>query len=130
MQKKLINPWQWQAPLGYEQAVEVAHGSHTLYCAGQAAIDAQGAPSQADMPSQLNAALNNIEAVLAQAGYAWHHVVRINYLTTSIADFFQHYGEVLGRLAQHQCQAASTLLEVKALAFPSLRVEIEITATK
>jgi len=68
--------------------------------------------------------------VLAKAGYAWHHVVRINHLTTSMADFFQHYELVLSRLAQRPYHAASTLVEVKALAMPSLQVEIEITAAK
>ena len=130
MQKTLINPWQWQEALGYEQAVEVSHASHTLYCAGQAAMDEHGAPSAADMGGQLTLALDNIEAVLTKAGYAWHHVVRLNYLTTSMTDFFQHYGAVVGRLAQHQFKAASTLVEVKALAMPSLLVEIEITAVK
>jgi 2-iminobutanoate/2-iminopropanoate deaminase len=130
VQKTIINPWLWQQQLGYEQAVEVAHATHTLYCAGQTAIDAQGVPPETDMPAQLRAALSNVETVLAKAGYSWQHVVRINYYTTSIADFFQHYGEVVAHLNQHQCRATSTLLEVKALAMPSLQVEIEITAAK
>ena len=82
------------------------------------------------MARQLNAALDNIEAVLTQAGYSLRDVVRINYLTTSIPSFFQHYGEVIARLARHQCQAASTLVEVTALAMPTLVVEIEVTAVK
>ncbi|MDO7874383.1 RidA family protein [Hymenobacter sp. ASUV-10] len=130
MQKTIINPWQWQDQLGYAQAVEISHASHTLYCAGQAAVDAHGAPLPADMPGQLQAALANVETVLTQAGYALRDVVRINYLTTSIADFFPHYGAVVARLAQHGCQAASTLVEVQALAFPGLLVEIEVTAAR
>ena len=130
MQKNIINPWQWQEERGFVQAVEVAHASHTLYCAGQTATDAQGRASEADMPGQLALALNNVEAVLTQAGYGWPHVVRINYYTTSISAFFQHYRPVVSWLTRHGCQAASTLVEVAALAQPSYLVEIEVTATK
>ncbi|QDA59031.1 RidA family protein [Hymenobacter jejuensis] len=130
MEKTLINPWHWQDQLGYAQAVEVTQAHHTLYCAGQAAMDANGTPVEADMAGQLRAALDNVEAVLTTAGYNWSHVVRLNYFTTSIADFFPQYGAVVDRLAQHQCRAASTLVEVKALAFPNLLVEIEVTAAK
>ena len=131
MQKTIINPWQWQDGRGFVQAVEVAHGSHTLYCAGQTATDAQGVAVAADMPTQLTLALDNVETVLTQAGYGWQHVVRIHYFTTSIAEFFQHYRTVvISRLDQHGCQAASTLAEVMALASPSYQVEIEVTAVK
>ena len=126
----VINPWRWQEPLGYVQAIEVAHGSHTLYCAGQAAIDANGAPAQTGMAGQLTSALDNVETVLKQAGYSLANIVRVNYLTTSIPDFFQHYGDVVARLAKHHCQATSTLVEVSALAMPRLLVEIEVTAVK
>ncbi len=69
MQKTIFNPWQWQNGRGFDQAVEVAHGTHTLYCAGQTATDTQGVASQADMPAQLRSALDNVEAVLKEAGY-------------------------------------------------------------
>lgn len=131
MQKTIINPWQWQDTRGFVQAVEVAHGTHTLYCAGQTPTDAQGQAVATDMPGQLALALDNVETVLAQAGYEWAHVVRINYFTTSIAEFFQHYrAVVVGRLDAHGCRAASTLVEVRALAHPSYQVEIEVTAVK
>ena len=131
MHKTIINPWQWQHGRGFVQAVEVAHGTHTLYCAGQTATDAQGAAVAADMPAQLALALDSVEAVLTQAGYAWHNVVRINYFTTSIAEFLRHYRPVVvSRLNQHSCQAASTLVEVAALAQPGYQVEIEVTAVK
>jgi enamine deaminase RidA (YjgF/YER057c/UK114 family) len=54
MEKRAINPWQWQAPSAYQQAVEVRQASATLYCAGQAAIDAEGNPSTGDMRAQLS----------------------------------------------------------------------------
>lgn len=131
MQKTIINPWQWQSGRGFEQAVEVAHGTHTLYCAGQTATDPQGVASQADMPAQLRSALDNVEAVLQKAGYTWPQVVRINYFTTSIAEFFLHFkAVVVNYLDEQGCRAASTLVEVSALASPSYLVEIEVTAVR
>ncbi|MBD2753103.1 RidA family protein [Spirosoma validum] len=130
MQKSIINPWQWQNQLGYAQAVEVIQPTHTLYCAGQAAMDADGRPIAADMSGQIDACLDNLETVLQQAGYSLANVVRINFYTTSVPQFFAAYGQVIGRLSAGGCVPASTLVEVNALAFPELMVEIEATAVK
>ncbi|WP_420149666.1 RidA family protein [Spirosoma sp.] len=128
MQKSIINPWQWQNKLGYAQAVEVAHATHTLYCAGQAAMDAEGNPVRADMSSQITSCFDNLETVLQQAGYSLTDVIRLNYYTTSIPDFFAAYGQVISRLSAAGCTPSSTLVEIKALAFPGLMIEIEATA--
>lgn len=130
MQKSLINPWQWQNQLGYAQAVEVTHSTHTLYCAGQAAMDADGRPVAADMSGQINSCFDNLEAVLQQAGYSLANVIRLNFYTTSVSQFFAEYGQVIGRLSTAVCVPASTLVEVNALAFPELLIEIEATAVK
>ena len=37
MEKRIINPWQWQDQRSYVQAVEVKQAAGTLYCSGQAA---------------------------------------------------------------------------------------------
>ena len=126
----MINPWKWQDNLGYAQSIEVTHGTHTLYCAGQAAMDAEGRPVAADMAGQINLSFDNLETVLHQGGYSLKNVVRLNLYTTSIEQFFAAYGEVMGRLGTAGCQPSSTLVEVKALAFPELMIEIEATAVR
>lgn len=128
--KTIINPWKWQDQLGYAQAVETAHSTHTLYCAGQAAMDAEGRPVTDDMGGQISLSFDNLETVLKQAGYTLGNVVRLNFYTTSIAQFFANYGQVIGRLKPAGCTPSSTLIEVKSLAFPELMVEIEATAVK
>lgn len=128
--KSIINPWQWQDQLGYAQAVEIKHGSHTLYCAGQAAMSAEGLPINADMSGQIGLCFDNLEVVLKKAGYAMSDVVRLNFYTTSIEMFFASYGEVIGRMRAAGCLASSTLTEVKALAFPQLSIELEATAVR
>lgn len=129
-EKRIVNPWHWQDGIGYAQAVEVKEATRTLYLAGQAAMDAEGRPSEADMAGQLALAMDNVEAVLTEAGYSLADVVRLNLYTTSAAECLAQFGTVVGRLAAHATRPAATLLEVSALAFPSLKVEIEVTAAK
>jgi 2-iminobutanoate/2-iminopropanoate deaminase len=130
MKKSIVNPWKWQDQLGYAQAVEIAHGSHTLYCAGQAAMNSEGQPVESNMDGQINLSFDNLETVLDEAGYSMKDVVRLNFYTTSIEQFFTAYGEVIGRMKAAGCLASSTLTEVQALAFPQLKIEIEATAVR
>lgn len=128
---RTINPWAWQDPLDYAQAIEVRAGSHTLYCAGQTAIDAAGQPRHAgDLAAQAALALDNLETVLDRAGYAMADVARLNYYVTDTAAFFAVYPHVIERLQRLGCRPASTLLQVAGLAFPELLVEIEATAVR
>ena len=131
MEKKAINPWQWQENFGFSQAVEVSKGQHTLYCAGQTAIGPEGtARHKEDMRAQVQLALANLEEVLTKAGYTWTNVVRLTIYTTDLDRFFGEYGEVMTKVATLEPKPAITLLGVSRLAFPELLVEIEATAVK
>src|ERR1700761_5042650 len=119
MEQKKINPWEWQNQLGFSQALEVTGAQRTLYCAGQTSINADGVPMhEGDMKAQVTLALDNLEAVLNNAGYSMSDVVRLNYYTTDIDSFFAAFEVVAGRLAAAGIQPASTLLGVARLAFP------------
>ena len=131
MERRAINPWQWQEKLGYSQAVEVTAGQRVLYLAGQTATDANGEPRHAgDMRAQLAAALDNVEAVLRAGGYDLADVVRMNYYTVDIPSFFAHFAVLTDRLAAVGCVPSGTLLGVTRLARPELLVEIEATAVR
>jgi len=131
MDIQTVNPWQWQTPLAFSQAVEVTGAQRTLYCAGQTAMSADGVPMRpGDMRGQIELAMDNLENVLSQAGYTLSDVVRLNYYTTDVDTFFAHYDAVTTRLGQAGRQPASTLLGVSRLAFPDLLVEIEATAMR
>lgn len=131
MERRAINPWQWQDNFGYAQAIEVAGGQRVLYCAGQTSMNADGHAQHAgDMGAQLTLALDNLEAVLAAGGYRLADLVRLNYYTTDIGAFFTQFGVVSERLAAAACVPSSTLLGVTSLAFPELLVEIEGTAVR
>ena len=82
------------------------------------------------MGAQVGQALDNLEIVLGEAGFALADVVRINYFVTDV-DAFLQTGAIWGaRLGQAGCRPASTLLGVSRLALPTLLVEIEATAAK
>jgi enamine deaminase RidA (YjgF/YER057c/UK114 family) len=128
MSARRINPWAWQDPLGFSQAVAVGD---TVFCAGQTAVDADGRPGHTgDMRAQLELAFDNLETVLAQAGLTLGDVVRLNYYTTDVDALFGAYDVITGRLGTARCTPASTLLGVTRLAFPELMVEIEATAMR
>jgi len=130
MEKRIINPWQWQDNMGYSQAIEVKHTEGTLYCSGQAAMNAEGQPVGGSMSEQIKLSLQNVHKVIMQAGYHPANIVRLNFYTTSIPSFFEAFGEAVSWMKEHQCVPTSTLLQIEALAFPELSVEIEATVVK
>jgi 2-iminobutanoate/2-iminopropanoate deaminase len=129
MEKRIINPWKWQDARNYVQAVEVKQVAGTLYCAGQAAVHADGTSSNADMKTQLLLAIQNLEQVITEAGYECKNIVRLNILTTSSAEFFTCFDVLQNWIAQHGIKQATTLFEVPAL-FETLKVELEATVVK
>jgi len=131
MDQRRINPWQWQDQFQFSQAIEITGGTRTLYCAGQASVDADGHPAHVgDMRGQIEMAFQNLEAVLKASGFTLADVVRLNYYTTNVDGFFEVFDAAVSRLKAAGCQPACTLLGVAKLAFPELLIEIEATAVK
>lgn len=129
MEKRIINPWQWQDQRSYVQAVEVKHAESTLYCSGQAAVHADGQSSTDDMKTQLVLALQNLEQVISEAGYECKGIVRLNIYTTSTAELFTCFDIFQDWIAKHGIKQVTTLLEVKTL-FETLKIEFEATVVK
>ncbi|RFZ92114.1 RidA family protein [Mucilaginibacter conchicola] len=129
MEKRIINPWQWQNERSYAQAVEVKQIQSTLYVSGQTAISADGISSDADMKTQLTEAIANLEEVITQAGYDCSGIVRLNVYTTATHKLWPHFNILQEWIAKHGIQQATTLLEVVSL-FETLKVELEATVVK
>jgi len=129
LQTRAVNPWKWQDNFGFSQAIEFSGHQRVLVCAGQTSVDENGTPMHAgDIGAQALKALDNLEAVLTQAGMSLANVVRLNIYVSSIDKLFPVYGDFVARVAAAGCKPASTLLEVQRLAFPPLMIEIEATA--
>ena len=129
MERKIINPWTWQDAWGYVQANEVSGFQRVIMIAGQTAADAEGNPMHAgDMRAQVSLVLDNLEAVLEEAGANLSNVMRLKYYTTDV-DSFLEAADIWGsRLAKAGCKPATTLLGVTRLATPITLVEFEATA--
>ncbi|MGY1803259.1 RidA family protein [Blastococcus sp. SYSU D00922] len=124
-----VNPWPWSVAMGFNQAEVVEGATRVLVCSGQTAMSADGVPQHAgDMAAQVAMALDNVEAVLAEAGMTLGDVVRLDIFTVDVDAFFASYGSVVERFGRAGVRPASTLLGISRLAFPELLVELEATA--
>ena len=129
MQRTAVNPWEWSLKLGYNQAETIEGISRHLICAGQTAVDAEGNPQHpGDMRSQINLALDNLEAVLAKADMGLRNVVRLGVYATDVDEALKNFDLLGMRFGPIQCAPPMTLLGVTRLAIPSLLFEIEATA--
>ena len=125
-----INPWDWSKGFGFSQAVKLTQPQELLVCSGQTAIGPDGSlPESADMEHQVRVALENIVTVLAAGGMTPADIVKTTIFTTDIdaciAVLAPQVQRVLG-----SSLPASTLLGVSRLAFPELKVEIEVLAAR
>jgi enamine deaminase RidA (YjgF/YER057c/UK114 family) len=85
VERRIVNPWTWQDQFGYVQANETSGVERILHCAGQTSVDADGQPLHVgDMGAQVGQALDNLETVLSEAGFALADVVRLNYYVTDV----------------------------------------------
>lgn len=129
MEKRPINPWNWQDARNYVQAVEVTNVKGTLYVSGQTAIDDNGISSNADMRSQLLQTIENLEKVIYNSDYELKNIVRLNIYTTDSASLFENFDVLQNWIQKNEIKQASTVLEVKSL-FETLKIELEATVVK
>jgi 2-iminobutanoate/2-iminopropanoate deaminase len=122
------NPTGIAAPIGhYSHGVEVPPGARLLHTAGQVGIDAAG-QIPVGIEAQTEVALRNIAAILESAGMAYPDVIHVRTYLVDLDDF-PGFRDVRAKvLGAHK--PASTLVVVKGLVLPELRVEIECVAAK
>ncbi|MDQ0983282.1 enamine deaminase RidA (YjgF/YER057c/UK114 family) [Streptomyces sp. V2I9] len=129
VERTAVNPVTWSVDLGFNQGELVSGQTRTLYIAGQTATSDDGTPRhEGDMAAQLALSLDNLEAVLGEAGMSLTNLVRLNVCTTDVDLLLRHYGVLAGRLGAARVAPASTMLGVARLAVPGLLVELEGTA--
>jgi enamine deaminase RidA (YjgF/YER057c/UK114 family) len=128
MTHDVILPPGWPRPKGYANGV-VASG-RMLFIAGMIGWDAQGVFHSDDFAVQARQALDNIAAVLREAGGKPEHIVRMTWYVTDKREYRaagrevgQAFREIIGSY-----NAAMTAVEVKALIENRAKVEIEATA--
>ena len=124
---EILQPPGWPRPKGYANGVS-ARG-RLVFTAGQVGWDAQGNFPDT-LAGQVELALGNVVAVLAEAGAVPEHLARLTWFITdrrayldAQAEIGAAYRKVLGR---HY--PAMSLVEVSALVESKALVEIEATA--
>ena len=129
MERTAVNPWSWSVKLGFDQAQLVEGHRRELICSGQDAVDANGnSQHPGDMAAQLGLALDNLEAVLADADMTLANVVRLNAYTTDVDELFKHWTTLTDRFAGSAGGFATSVLGVTRLGAPPLLVLLEATA--
>jgi enamine deaminase RidA (YjgF/YER057c/UK114 family) len=129
MKRTAVNPWDWSLRLGYNQAEVIEGATRQVICAGQTAVDGNGQPQHAgDMRAQISLALDNLEAVLGEAGMDLSNVTKLGIYATDVDEALKNFDLMGMRFGPHQVAPPMTLLGVTRLAMPDLMFEIEATA--
>lgn len=129
MQRTAVNPWDWSLKLGYNQAEIIQGQTRQVICAGQTAVDENGAPQHiGDMRGQIALALDNLETVLQSADMGLENIIRLGIYATDVDEALKHFDLFGMRFGPLQSAPPMTLLGVTRLAIPGLMFEIEVTA--
>ncbi|MBE0401229.1 RidA family protein [Halomonas sp. FME1] len=125
---QLLHPSHWKAAVGYANGV-LASGQ-TVFVGGQIGWNAEHVFESDDFAVQVNQALQNIVAVLKEAGAGPEHLVRLTWYVTDKKEYLARlkdvgaaYREVLGKHFP-----AMTMVQVAGLVEDQAKVEIEATA--
>jgi enamine deaminase RidA (YjgF/YER057c/UK114 family) len=115
-------------PRGYSNGI--AASGRQVYLAGQIGWDAAGCFPSATLAGQVRQALENIVAVLAEAGAAPQHVVRLTWFVTSRDAYYAQLREIGAayRAVMGKHFPVMSVVQVVALMEAQALVEIEATA--
>jgi enamine deaminase RidA (YjgF/YER057c/UK114 family) len=123
-----LHPRHWKRAKGYTNGI--AAEGRTIFVAGQVGWNAEQKFESNDFVAQTRQALENIVAVLAEAGAGPEHITRLTWYVTSKQDYLSRLADV-GKAYRSVIGThfpAMTLLEVSALLEEGAKVEIEATA--
>ena len=123
----VLQPAGWPRPKGFANGIR-ARGE-MVFVGGMIGQDSAGRFADGFVP-QMKVALENIAAVLAEAGASPEHIVRLTWYVRDIDEYLADlpalgaaYREVMGRHFP-----AMAVVEVTRLVEPQARLEIEATA--
>ncbi|RZA33421.1 MAG: RidA family protein [Lysobacteraceae bacterium] len=125
---EILQPPGWVRPKGYSNGM-VARGRQ-VYVSGMIGWDAEGRLQTDDFVGQARQALENVVAVLVEAGAGPEHIVRMTWYVLDRREYLDAgaalgaaYRDVIGRNFP-----AMSAVQVAALMEERARVEIEVTA--
>jgi len=125
---KVVRPTNFPKPRGYANGIVVPPGAaRTLYISGQIAWDSDARMVSADFAVQFLQALDNVIAVVREAGGGTEHIVKLLAFVTDL-DAYRAATAAIGegwraRMGKHY--PAMSLVKVAGLLEPGALVEIE-----
>lgn len=127
---KLINPAALGQPRGYSNGVLTDAGGRLLFVAGQVGWNREQTIVSEDLVAQFDRALENVVAVVTEAGGRPDQIARLVLYVTDKEDYQLHLKEIgesyRARMGKHF--PAMVLVEVKSLLEDRAKVEIEAVA--
>jgi 2-iminobutanoate/2-iminopropanoate deaminase len=125
--KKIICTPKAPAPIGpYSQAVE---SNNTLYVSGQIAINPEtGLLDNEDIISEIVRVINNLRAILTEAGYVPEEVVKCSIFLSDMAHF-ETVNEIYATLFNEKTAPARETVAVLGLP-KNVNVEVSLIAQK
>ena len=124
---QFINPESLGAPRGYANGVLTEAGGRLLFIAGQVAWDQQQQIVAADLVEQFDRALENVIAVVTEAGGKPEQIARLVIYVTDKNEYRARMREIGERYRAHMGKhfPAMVLVEVKGLLEDGAKIEIE-----
>lgn len=123
-----LHPAHWKAARGYANGVEAK--GRQVFVGGQIGWNGDQVFETDDFVAQIRQVLENIVAVLSEAGAEPRHVVRMTWFITDKAEYLARLAEVgeAYRAVMGKHFPAMTMVQVVALIEDRAKVEIEATA--
>jgi enamine deaminase RidA (YjgF/YER057c/UK114 family) len=125
---EFLHPSSWKKAKGFANGI-VAEG-RTVFLAGQIGWNADQHFDSTDFVAQVRQALENIVALVAEAGGKPEHITRLTWYVTSKQEYLASLGDLGAayRAVMGKHFPTMTLVQVVALVEDHAKVEIEATA--
>lgn len=135
MKRTSINPTDWGLQFSFDQGEVIEGAARTLRCSGQISVRPDDTSdlgvavvAAGDMRGQIECALNNVDAVLEQAGMGRSDLIALRFFTTDIDQFLEHYDVYAGWIGTAGVRPPQSLIGVQRLVLPDAMIEIEAEA--
>lgn len=128
MASEVLHPKHWKAAKGYANGI--AAEGRLVFVAGQIGWNAEQKFESRDFVKQSRQALENVVAVVAEAGGKPEHITRLTWFVTDKKEYLMRLGEIgdVYRAVMGKHFPAMTMVQVVALVEDDALVEIEANA--
>ncbi len=129
MSVRVLQPSNWQSPVGYANGISAAAG-HIVFVAGQVGWNADQKFESEDLVPQFRQALENVLAVLAEAGGQPSHICRLTAFCIDKPAYLagrRELGRIWKSLMGDHYPAMSMIFVADLLDTPA-KIELEATA--